>query len=100
MLKDDLPKIITDKLPGPKASLVIENRKKYIPNAIGCMYPVVINKAEGAIVEDIDGNRFLDFIGGVGVLNIGYSHKEIIDVVNATPPEEPFFFIAAFKALI
>ena len=40
MLKDDLPKIITDKLPGPKASLVIENRKKYIPNAIGCIYPV------------------------------------------------------------
>ena len=82
MLRDELPRIITDSLPGPNAAKVIEKRKKYIPNAIGCMYPVVINKAEGAIVEDIDGNRFLDFIGGVGVLNIGYSHKEIIDVVK------------------
>ena len=35
------------------------------------MYPVVIDRAEGAIVLDVDGNKFLDFIGGVGVLNIG-----------------------------
>ena len=82
MLKDELPKIITETLPGPKASLVIERRKKYIPNAIGCIYPVVIDRAEGAMVLDVDGNKFLDFIGGVGVLNIGYSHPEIIDVVK------------------
>ena len=96
MLKDDLPKIITDKLPGPKASLVIENRKKYIPNAIGCMYPVVIKRAEGAIVEDIDGNKFLDFIGGVGVLNIGYSHPEVIEVVKEQSEK---YFHAMFNTM-
>ncbi len=96
MLNDDLPKIITEALPGPKASKVIERRKKYIPNAIGCMYPVVINRAEGAIVEDIDGNKFLDFIGGVGVLNIGYSNKEIIDVVKAQSDK---YFHAMFNTM-
>ncbi len=96
MLRDDLPKIITDKLPGPKASMVIEDRKKYIPNAIGCMYPVVINRAEGAIVEDIDGNKFLDFIGGVGVLNIGYSHPEIVESVKEQSEK---YFHAMFNTM-
>lgn len=96
MLKDELPKIITNKLPGPKATKVIEDRKKYIPNAIGCIYPVVINRAEGAIVEDIDGNRFLDFIGGVGVLNIGYSHPEIIEAVKEQSEK---YFHAMFNTM-
>ncbi|MCR5112909.1 MAG: aspartate aminotransferase family protein [Acholeplasmatales bacterium] len=96
MLNEDLPKIITNKLPGPKASKVIERRKKYIPNAIGCMYPVVIDKAAGAIVEDVDGNKFLDFIGGVGVLNIGYSHPEVIEVVKAQSEK---YFHAMFNTM-
>lgn len=96
MLKDELPKIITKTLPGPKASIVIERRKKYIPNAIGCIYPVVIDRAEGAIVLDVDGNKFLDFIGGVGVLNIGYSHNEIIDVVKAQSEK---YFHAMFNTM-
>ena len=96
MLKDDLPKIITNTLPGPKARLAIERRSKYIPNAIGCMYPVVIDRAEGAIVLDIDGNKFLDFIGGVGVLNIGYSNNEIIDAVKAQSEK---YFHAMFNTM-
>ena len=96
MLRDDLPKIITDTLPGPKASAVIERRNKYIPNAIGCIYPVVIDRAEGAIVLDVDGNKFLDFIGGVGVLNIGYSNDEIIDVVKAQSEK---YFHAMFNTM-
>ena len=96
MLCDELPKIITDVLPGPNAKEIIEKRRKYIPNAIGCIYPVVIDKAEGAIVEDVDGNRFLDFIGGVGVLNIGYSHKEIIDVVRKQSEK---YFHAMFNTM-
>ncbi len=96
MLRDELPKIITDTLPGPKASIIIEKRKKYVPNAIGCIYPVVIDKAEGAIVEDVDGNRFLDFIGGVGVLNIGYSHSEVIDTVKCQADK---YFHAMFNTM-
>ncbi len=82
MLKSSLPKIITETVPGPKAKGVIERRANAIPSAIRCIYPIVIERGEGAMVEDVDGNMFLDWIGGVGVLNIGYSHPEIIEAVN------------------
>ena len=83
MLRNKLPKIITDTLPGPKAKEIIERRKNAIPTAIKCAYPVVIERGEGAMIEDVDGNLFLDWIGGVGVLNIGFSHPEVIEVVKA-----------------
>ena len=82
MLRTDLPEIITETLPGPKAKAVIERRKNAVPSAIGCVYPVVIQRGEGAMVEDVDGNKFLDWVGGVGVLNIGYSQPEIIEAVK------------------
>lgn len=83
MLKNSLPKIITSTLPGPKAQAIIDRRHKAIPNAIGCMYPVVIERGEGAMIEDVDGNQFLDWIGGVGVLNIGYSQPEVVEAVKS-----------------
>ena len=76
MLRDELPKIKTAQLPGPKAAEIIERRKNIVPNAIRCVYPCVMAKAEGAIIEDVDGNYFLDWIGGVGVLNVGYSPQQ------------------------
>ncbi|MCR5234711.1 MAG: 4-aminobutyrate--2-oxoglutarate transaminase [Lachnospiraceae bacterium] len=83
MLRNELPKIITDKLPGPKAEKIIERRSDAVPSAIRCQYPVVMQRAEGAIIEDVDGNRFLDWIGGVGVLNIGHCHPEVVEAVKA-----------------
>lgn len=82
MLRTDLPKIISETLPGPKAQEMIDRRKAVIPNAIGCSYPVVIKRGEGAMIEDVDGNKFLDWIGGVGVLNIGYSQPEVVEAVK------------------
>ena len=82
MLRTDMPEIITETLPGPKASEVIKRRKESTPSAIGCMYPVVPARGQGAIIEDVDGNKFLDWIGGVGVLNIGYSQPEVISAVK------------------
>lgn len=83
MLRTALPEIITDTLPGPKAQALIDRRAQAVPAAIRCVYPVAIARGEGAMLEDLDGNRFLDWIGGVGVLNIGYSHPEVIDAVKA-----------------
>lgn len=83
MLKDELPKIITDQVPGPKASEWIARRQKAVPSAIRCAYPVVIERGEGAMLEDVDGNYFLDWVGGVGVLNIGYTRPELVEAVQA-----------------
>ncbi|MCD8216485.1 MAG: 4-aminobutyrate--2-oxoglutarate transaminase [Clostridiales bacterium] len=82
MLRTDLPKIITETVPGPKAQEMIARRKAATPSAIGCMYPVVIERGEGAMIEDVDGNKFLDWIGGVGVLNIGFSQPEVVEAVK------------------
>lgn len=82
MLRDALPEIVTEKLPGPKAQAIIDRRHAAIPNAIGCVYPAVIARGEGAMLEDVDGNRFLDWVGGVGVLNIGYTQPEVVAAVK------------------
>ncbi|MDY5048237.1 MAG: aspartate aminotransferase family protein [Treponema porcinum] len=82
MLKDELPCIITKELPGPKAAHVIKRRAASVPDAIRCIYPCVIEKAQGAIIEDPDGNRFLDWVGGVGVLNVGHSHPALVKAVQ------------------
>ena len=82
MLKDALPKIITDTLPGPKAKENLKRREAAIPSAIRCIYPVVIKRGEGAMLEDVDGNIFLDWVGGVGVLNVGYSKPELVEAVK------------------
>ncbi|WP_432646347.1 aspartate aminotransferase family protein [Mitsuokella sp.] len=82
MLSDALPEIITDTLPGPKSAALIARREQAVPDAISCGYPVAMKRAAGAIIEDLDGNRFLDWIGGVGVLNIGHCHPEVVAAVK------------------
>jgi len=83
MLREDLPKIITATVPGPKSQELLNRRKTAVPKALcGDTYSICIAKGEGAMIEDLDGNKFLDWIGGVGVLNIGYSRPEVVDAVQ------------------
>lgn len=82
MLKNALPKIITNTLPGPKATEVLNRRADVVPNGIRCSYPCVMKQAAGAMIEDVDGNLFLDWIGGVGVLNVGHCHPRLVSAVK------------------
>ncbi len=77
-----LPKIVSGPLPGPKARAIIARREAIVPSAVRCVYPVVPQRGEGAMLEDVDGNLLLDWIGGVGVMNVGYSQPEIIEAVG------------------
>jgi 4-aminobutyrate aminotransferase/(S)-3-amino-2-methylpropionate transaminase len=77
MLSRELPKIVTKTVPGPKAKEIIARREAAVPGAIKCVYPVVMKEAAGAMIEDVDGNLFLDWVGGVGVLNVGHTHPEV-----------------------
>ena len=83
MLRTALPQIVTGTLPGPKAKEIIDRRAAAVPGAIRCAYPVAIEAGEGAMIQDVDGNILMDWIGGVGVLNIGFSHPEIVEAVKA-----------------
>ncbi len=83
MSPDKLPGIVTERVPGPRAAAVLARRNEAIPRALcGTAYPIVIQEGQGALLEDVDGNTFLDWIGGVGVLNIGYSHPEVVEAVR------------------
>lgn len=82
MLSKELPKIITENVPGPKAEEILKRRETSTPDAIHCAYPCVISKAQGAMIEDVDGNMFLDWIGGVGVLNVGHAHPEVVEAIQ------------------
>src|SRR5665647_1575530 len=78
-LRTSLPKVISESIPGPKS---LELIKENVSDAIGMGAPVFVEKAEGAMVQDVDGNIFLDFVAGIGVLNVGHSHPEVVQAVK------------------
>ena len=78
---DKLPKIV-GQLPGPKAREVIESDHHYISPSYTRSYPLVAKTAKGAIVEDVDGNRFLDFSAGIAVCSTGHCHPEVVKAIQ------------------
>ena len=76
-----LPKIKT-KLPGPKAKLVLQGDRKFISPSYTRPYPLVMKRGRGAIVEDVDGNTFLDFSAGIAVCSTGHSHPEVVAAIQ------------------
>lgn len=83
MLREALPEIVTGSVPGAKAKVILDRRNEAVPKGLcGSTYPICMEKGEGAMLEDVDGNKFLDWIGGVGVLNIGYSRPEVVEAVK------------------
>jgi 4-aminobutyrate aminotransferase len=75
-----LPEIRTA-LPGPKAKLMLERDAKYISPSYTRSYPLVMERGHGAMIEDVDGNTFLDFNAGVAVSALGHAHPEIAEVI-------------------
>ena len=76
-----LPQINTA-LPGPKAKQVIEYDARYISPSLFREYPMVAERASGAIVEDPDGNRFLDFAAGIAVCSTGHCHPKVVAAIQ------------------
>lgn len=67
---------------GQNARLLVE-RERHVPRGIITAHPVVIERAQGAEVWDVDGRRYLDFVGGIGVLNVGHNHPRVVHAVRA-----------------
>lgn len=80
-VRTDLPQILTS-LPGPRAKSIIERDAKVLSPSYTRCYPLVAEKGEGAIVEDIDGNRFLDFNAGIAVAATGHCHIEVVEAIH------------------
>ena len=69
-------------LPGPKAKAIIERDKQFVSPSYTRDYPFVIARGEGAVVEDVDGNRFLDCAAGIAVNSTGVSHPEVVKAIS------------------
>jgi 4-aminobutyrate aminotransferase/(S)-3-amino-2-methylpropionate transaminase len=74
--------IVKTALPGPRSKEWIAKKERYVPRAFAPLAPFVVAKGEGAVVWDLDGNRFLDFTGGWGCLAVGYSHPRVVAAVK------------------
>ncbi len=81
IVSDKLPKIVTE-LPGPRAREVMENDHRYISPSYTRSYPLVAKSARGAIVEDVDGNFFLDFSAGIAVCSTGHCHPDVVRAIQ------------------
>src|SRR4249920_2973609 len=68
-------------LPGPKARAIVERDKAHVSPSYTRDYPFVMAGGEGAVVEDVDGNRFLDCAAGIAVTSTGHSHPDVVNAI-------------------
>jgi 4-aminobutyrate aminotransferase len=73
----DYPKIIVPP-PGPNARAIVSRDAEWTSTCYIKEYPLVVARGQGAMVEDVDGNRFLDFMAGIAVASTGHSHPRVV----------------------
>src|SRR4051794_4523444 len=69
-------------LPGPKAAALLARDAEYVSPSYTRVYPLVVERGSGCVVEDVDGNRFLDFTAGIAVTATGHCHPEVVAAVH------------------
>src|SRR5271169_1553071 len=69
-------------IPGPKSQELMRRRNSAVPRGVYHATPIFAARAEGAVLEDVDGNRFIDFAGGIGCLNVGHRAAGVVAAVR------------------
>src|SRR3954470_6703111 len=80
----DIPqerKLVTE-IPGPRSREWFDRRADAVAQGVAAIHPIVTARASGAIVEDVDGNRLIDFATGIAVLNVGHAAPEVVAAVQ------------------
>lgn len=73
---------VKDTLPGPKSRTLLDQWHLYEANCVGYQAPLVWDHAEGCVVTDVDGNRYLDWTSGVLVTNVGHCHPRLVEAIR------------------
>jgi 4-aminobutyrate aminotransferase len=81
-----LPRLLTQ-LPGPNAKRVLERDAKVMSPSYSREYPLVAKRGRGAVVEDVDGNAFLDFAAGIAVCSTGHCHPKVVESIQKQAAE-------------
>lgn len=74
--------LIQTELPGPKSAAVFATKAKYVAAPLETYAPFIVKRAQGSIIEDLDGNRFLDFSGGWGCLAVGQRNERVVTALK------------------
>jgi len=69
-------------VPGPRSEEILRRKRSAVANPLSIYVPVVVESARGATVTDVDGNTFIDFMGGVGCLNVGHAHPRVTQAIQ------------------
>ncbi len=69
-------------LPGPRARAVLERDARFVSPSYTRVYPLVVARGSGAVIEDVDGNRFLDLTAGIAVTAAGHCHPEVVAAIK------------------
>lgn len=80
-VRPDLPRLVTS-LPGPRAQALIDRDRQVVSPSYTRSYPLVCASGEGAMIEDVDGNRFLDFNAGIAVVATGHCHPRVVEAIQ------------------
>jgi 4-aminobutyrate aminotransferase / (S)-3-amino-2-methylpropionate transaminase / 5-aminovalerate transaminase len=72
---------IRTEIPGPRSREILERELKAVAHPLIVHEPVVADRARGSTITDVDGNTFVDFVGGVGVANIGHNHPRVLEAI-------------------
>lgn len=70
-------------IPGPKSQQLMRQREAAVPRGVSNATPLFVARAEGAVIEDVDGNRLIDFAGGIGCLNVGQRSPRVLAALHA-----------------
>ena len=77
----EVPKIAVTP-PGPKSNELMKLRDKYVPKAVYNVTPIFVAESEGAVMKDVDGNEYIDFVSGISSLNVGHRNPEVMKAVK------------------
>ena len=77
----DYPRIVVPP-PGPKAKAIVARQDRWASTSYPKEYPLVVARGERAMVEDVDGNRYLDFMAGIAVASTGYGHPKVLEAIH------------------
>jgi 4-aminobutyrate aminotransferase/(S)-3-amino-2-methylpropionate transaminase len=69
-------------VPGPRSREILERERTAVARPLIVHAPIVAAHAQGARIADVDGNTFLDFVGGVGVMNVGHNHPRVVHAIH------------------
>lgn len=94
-------RVVTE-IPGPRSRELHERRVKTVSAGVAATFPIYAAHAHDAVIEDVDGNRFIDFTGGIGVMTVGHTNDAVVAAVadQASKVTHTLFAVAGYEPYI